>query len=459
MLLPKQCHIGKLEVRIPQVHEIFTGDSTALAETDIELEEEAEEEKPQEAVFPIEEVEDTTLAEVPVEIPAEMPVEIPAEVPAAIPVEVSAPSTVEEDTTQIDTRIFLKTFYRALANADSTAIRVVHYGDSQIEEDRMTTQVRRALQNRYGGGGVGLIPLHQTIGTRTLWQAITMNGVMQTTNGGPKRYLIYGPPSYRRGNSYYGPMGQVAVLDNELVAGSEDISLHVKAGSKNYAENYFNRIRVWKTGDISVTVNSALEQHNNVFVMPDSTLSAIINLNGKGDVYGISLENDKGIMVDNIPMRGCSGVVFTGIASANLKQYFEVANTRLIIMQFGGNIMPYTKTKKQVDQYIDKMRTQIQYIKYLAPHSDILFVGPSDMCERRDGIIQTYKMIPVMNKALTQMAIEEEIGYFSLYQAMGGKNSMVRWKEQGLAGGDYVHFTRKGADRAGQILADWLLKK
>ncbi len=424
-------------MRIPQVREIFINDSTALAEA--ELEEEAAEE-PQEAVFPIEEVEDTTLADVPVEVSAEVPTEIladvPAEVPAAIPVEVLTPSTIEEDTTQVDTRIFLNTFYHALANADSTAIRVVHYGDSQIEEDRMTTQVRRALQNRYGGGGVGLIPLHQTIGTRTLWQAIMMNGAMQTAGGGPKRYLVYGPSSYRRGNSYYGVMGQVAVMDNELVAGSEDISLHVKAGSKNYAENYFNRIRVWKTGDIAVTINSALEQHNNVFVMPDSTLSAIINLNGKGDVYGISLERDKGVMVDNIPMRGCSGAVFTGIASTNLKQYFEVTNTRLIIMQFGGNIMPYTKSKKQVDQYIDKMRTQIQYLKYLAPHSDILFVGPSDMCERRDGTMQTYKMIPVMDKALQQMAQEEEIGYFSLYQAMGGLDSMTRWNEQGLVGGD-----------------------
>jgi len=359
-----------------------------------------------------------------------------------------------------DTRDNLSSFYNALKHTDAQAMRVIHYGDSQIEEDRLTTQLRRALQQQYGGGGVGLIPLHQTIPTRTIWQSIQMNGHEQQINQGPKRYLVYGPKSMRRNSSTYGVMGQVAVMDNNQVTGSEDIVMQVngKGKSKNM-ESYFNRIRIIKSGTISVEIERATSQQGDVYIVPDSTCSATIHLKGRGDIYGISLEQDKGVMVDNIPMRGCSGAVFTSMGANELQNYFRVTNTKLIILQFGGNVMPFTTTRQQVRQYIIKMQTQIQYLKYLAPDCSILFVGPSDMIERRDGQLQTYEMIPIMDESLQRMAIEEGIGYFSLYQHMGGKNSMLDWKEKGWASGDYIHFTRKGADKAGEMLAEWLMKK
>jgi len=376
----------------------------------------------------------------------------------AVPVEAAAPVAIPEAEDTTDTRIYLTAFYSALKQAGSHAIHVVHFGDSQIEEDRLTTQVRRALQRQYGGGGAGLLPLHQTIPTRTVWQRITMNGVEQQINQGPKRYLVYGPQSMRRKNSKYGPMGQVAIMDNSLVAGSEDIVMEINAGGKSkYTDSYFNRVRVVQSGEVAVSIARATDRQGDVFILPDSSSSVTIHLKGKGEIFGISLEKDKGVMVDNIPMRGSSGAVFTSIGSNELQSYFQSTNTRLIIMQFGGNVMPYTTTRQQVAQYISKMQTQIQYIKYLAPESSIVFVGPSDMSERRDGQLQTYKMIPVMDRALQQMALEEEIGYFSLYRHMGGKGSMITWKEKGLAGGDYVHFTRKGADKAGEMLTEWLL--
>jgi lysophospholipase L1-like esterase len=40
---------------------------------------------------------------------------------------------------------------------------------------------------------------------------------------------------------------------------------------------------------------------------------------------------------------------------------------------------------------------------------------------------------------------------------MGGKDSMVRWVENGLAGSDYVHFTRSGANNIGKKLYNWLM--
>lgn len=461
LVIPAKWYIGEWEVRTPQLAHIFGIEIAEEDENKNEDEDENINEQENINTDSLPPLEDT-LYPVPVQMTlADTTFAVATTTTVTSSSEMVAPATVipeEDDST--DMHQFLTAFYDALQSASTSTVRVVHYGDSQIEEDRISMQLRRALQSQYGGGGVGLIPLHQTIGTRTLWQATVMNGAVQTANGGPKRYLVYGPKSLRRSNSKYGPMGQVAVMDNALVAGSENISLQVRAGVKqSFSESYFNRVHIWKEGDITASIDKAIEQEEDVFMLPDSTQSITIQLRGKGEIYGVSLETDYGVTVDNIPMRGCSGAILTSIASSELQHYFAETNTRLIILQYGGNIIPYTTTKRQVAQYVEKIRTQIQYLKYLAPHSSILFVGPSDMCERRDGELQTYKIIPVMDKAIKQMAIEEEIGYFSLYHSMGGKGSMIQWRKQGLAGGDYVHFTPKGAEKAGNLLATWILNE
>ena len=63
----------------------------------------------------------------------------------------------------------------------------------------------------------------------------------------------------------------------------------------------------------------------------------------------------------------------------------------------------------------------------------------------------------ILPHLLRKMAAEEQIAYWSMYDAMGGKDSMVRWVENGLAGSDYVHFTRSGANNIGKKLYYWLM--
>jgi lysophospholipase L1-like esterase len=175
-------------------------------------------------------------------------------------------------------------------------------------------------------------------------------------------------------------------------------------------------------------------------------------------VYGISLETDKGVIVDNIPMRGCSGNIFTKIDSVQLSDFYRETNTRLIILQFGGNMIPQTENPSTIRGYVrSTMRQQVRYLRACAPEAAILFIGPSDMSTNIDGQMTTYPLVPYMDQQFRKMAQEEGIAYWSMYDAMGGKDSMVRWVENGLAGSDYVHFTRAGANKIGKQLYHWLM--
>lgn len=365
------------------------------------------------------------------------------------------PKATPNQSKQKDTRAYLALFYQALDSAQSMPIRVVHYGDSQIEEDRITNILRERWQKRYGGGGVGLIPLHQTIPTRSISQRLSINGITQKAQGGPKRYLIYGPRSMRLSNNDYGVMGQVAVMDSNLVAGSQDIVLTIEPMAKKpKTYNYFSRVRLLTD---SVSISSPLASSpDNLLHLPDSTTSCELHLQGRGKVYGVSLETPTGVIVDNIPMRGCSGNIFTRIDSTALRNFFCETNTRLIILQFGGNMIPQTDNPSTINGYVKTLRQQVRYMRACAPRASILFVGPSDMSTRINGEMKTYPMVPYLDRMLRKMAHEEQIAYWSMYNAMGGENSMVKWVEIGLAGSDYVHFTRAGANKIGTSLGTWL---
>ena len=336
-----------------------------------------------------------------------------------------------------DSRIFLSSFYASLAETGERKVRVMHYGDSQIEEDRITQQIREALQAQYGGKGVGLMPLAQTIPTLTVKQELHMSGRFVNPSQGPRRYMVYSYKRDQRADGLYGPMGQMAEMNDSLVSGSEDIMAVVHPLQKN---TLYERWRVFADSSVHYTLSGDT-----------------VRLKVRGNVYALSQESRTGVIVDNIPMRGCIGLVFNKMDREQLTSFYREQNVRLIILQFGGNAIPFNEKPTTIAAIVTGLRQQVRYLRECAPEASILFIGPSDMLTQTDGEWITYPMVPYMDRLLRKMALEENIAYFSLYRWMGGAGSMQHWQEIGLAGSDGVHFNRAGARKAGRAIGEWIL--
>lgn len=337
-----------------------------------------------------------------------------------------------------DSRMFLHAFYESLAESGSHVVRIVHYGDSQIEEDRMSQQIRDAFQSRYGGKGCGLMPLAQTIPNKTVKQQLRMNDRFISPAQGPRRYLVYGPKRDQRADGLYGVMGQVTMMNDSLVKGSEELTA---VCTPLIPTAQYDRWKIFADTSVHYTFSGDT-----------------VHLNGRGAVYGLSQESETGIIVDNIPMRGCLGLVFTKMDKTQLETFYREQNVKLIIMQFGGNAIPFNENPGTISGIVKGLRAQVKYMQECAPEASILFIGPSDMLTQADGEMETYPMVPYMDRLLRKMALEENIAYFSLFQWMGGAGSMKRWQEIGLAGSDGVHFYRGGARKAGNAVADWIIE-
>ena len=79
-------------------------------------------------------------------------------------------------------------------------------------------------------------------------------------------------------NNDYGVMGQVAVMDSSLVAGSEHIEMHIEPiDRKNHPHKYFNQVRLLGDGiygEIILqdgTIYPSLCNNQTLFYLPDST--------------------------------------------------------------------------------------------------------------------------------------------------------------------------------------------
>lgn len=350
---------------------------------------------------------------------------------------------------------YLDPLFEALDNAKSKTVRILHYGDSQLECDRMTSAIRELFQSQFGGCGVGMVPAVQTIGTYTLGQSVSP---------ALNRYCAYGPASFRASHNRYGPMAAMSRVD-----GSATFSFTPRGADKFPHAQNFQKISVAMRGTGTMRVNaldssfeltpstasdSCLRLYS--VSLPRTASKASLTISGHMDVYGIMLDGTRGVAMDNVPMRGCSGTIFTTINRSSFAPFFKEQNVGLIILQYGGNSVPYLNGEKSIATYKKQIKAQIALFRQMAPEARILFVGPSDMSTRRSGVMQTYPHLPEVVDALRQAANEEGAAFWDMYSAQGGHNSMVQWVKARpqLAGSDYIHFTPLGAEKMSQILYD-----
>jgi hypothetical protein len=163
------------------------------------------------------------------------------------------------------------------------------------------------------------------------------------------------------------------------------------------------------------------------------------------EFYGFALDGLRGIAVDNIPLRGCSGLIFSLMDLTLLQQMYNYLNVKLILLQFGGNRVPYDSTT--VYQYKKYFKYQLNLLKKICPDVPIIVIGPSDMSvKEKDSYITHNNLIPVRD-AIREASLESGCAYWDMFEAMGGVNSMPSWvfADPPLAEKDFTHFTPNGA--------------
>jgi len=346
-------------------------------------------------------------------------------------------------------------------------VRVIYYGDSQIEGDRVTSFLRQTLRRERGGTGPGLfLPLMPVMYTKSVWLNSSSNW---------KRYNYLSYKTKEISHKKLGPFMAICRYLPEGVTTSDPEKAFVKIRPSNVAdsasavydilrifyENKEGKVHVIVKGDGQKLIEDTLTTgmgYNEIKCQLYGARNILIEFEGcvSPDIYGISIESETGVVVDNIPQRGSAGLEFTMVDRENLMESYNKLSPDLFVLHYGLNIVK--NIKDNYSYYQKGLVRQISLLKEISPLTPILVVGVTDMAANEGDSVKSYSNIPAIVEAQKRATLKADVTFWNSYLAMGGKSSIIKWeqKKPPLAQKDFIHFTGKGADSLSALLASSL---
>ncbi|MDR2495612.1 MAG: hypothetical protein LBD21_00570 [Tannerellaceae bacterium] len=342
----------------------------------------------------------------------------------------------------------LHRFFAALNSSRTRPVRIAFVGDSFVEGDILTAGLRNSLQQSFGGRGVGFVPVtseaaryRSTVSmTAAGWKTISI--LTDKANSFILSGLIFEPeeenPSikFKLGTMYAAirRAGSLQLIYDRNVATSVHLSCNAIADTS---------LQLPPADGISACT-----------LRGDSISSGTITFE-QGDGFralGIVLEDETGVSVDNLALRGHSGLMWTKLDEQTCSRWNAIRPYDLIILQYGLNVA--TEEVLDYSWYRGRMCESIARVRQCFPEADLLLLGVSDRANRYDGSFATMPAVLALLNAQRKIAVRMQIPFWNTFGAMGGENSMLAYVDKGWAGKDYTHLSFRG----GQELASALVK-
>jgi lysophospholipase L1-like esterase len=350
----------------------------------------------------------------------------------------------------------LSSFFDALKNSKTKTVRIAHYGDSAIEGDLITADIREQLQSKFGGNGVGWLGIiSQDITFRTTtkhsfsdnWESASL----YTNN--PKRLPL-------------GVSGEIAIPKGKAWVQYE------VTRSRRYLKD-FSLVKLFysnaKNSQIYFSFDGGAKQSATLkpgsgiqeLQLKPSTKAKLVKIEfpvaDQGYFYGITLENESGLYIDNLPLRGNTGVDIGQISPAILKDFAKYLDYKLIILEFGLNIAGSSRT--DYSWYEREMVKVVNHLKQAFPKTSIIMISVHDKAMKKGSGFVTDPTILRLLETQKNIAKQADVALWSMFDAMGGENSMPKWVNANppLAFKDYIHFNDQGAAKIAQLFLDSLM--
>lgn len=348
----------------------------------------------------------------------------------------------------------LHRFFAALRDrADlGRPVRVAFLGDSFIEGDILVADFRSALQQRFGGRGVGFVPITSV--------AAQYRPTVKIASEGWKTWSMLTKPDSLpytlSGMTFEAEAGEPTVT---LEAANRYPELDSASCLKLiYERNVATRL--------CLTVNGRTDSLMTALPPTDSVRQYVYNgpvhkaemrfRNTEGfRALGVVMEDSVGVSVDNYSLRGNSGMLLEQLDSASCRALNRIHTYDLIVLQYGLNIA--NDSILQYGWYGRRMEKAIRKVRQCFPTADVLLMGVSDRSRVENGTFCTMPSVLALLHAQRQTAKRAGIPFWNTFGAMGGNNSMVRYVEKNWASKDYTHLGFGGGRELARVLVEAIL--
>ena len=266
-----------------------------------------------------------------------------------------------------DSQRGMQAFYRALDElaTGSRLVRIAYYGDSFVEGDILTSDLRSMLQDKYGGHGIGYTPIttissgfrQSVFQTASGWQrhsimdSIYFNRALQDVSNHYFKAESNASVRFRGQNKYYSRLDTFSRASFFFIP-NESATISAAVNGRGVLSKQFSGDNL-QTFEVDGKIGSV------TFSVQDADSSALF--------YGVAMDDASGIALDNFSMRGASGLNVRSIPAKMLRRFYQLRPYDLVILQYGLNVA--TQRGSNYDNYIRGMQTTIEHLKeyYIYP--------------------------------------------------------------------------------------------
>lgn len=332
----------------------------------------------------------------------------------------------------------------ALREGRSRSVRIAFVGDSFIEGDILVAPFRQALQQRYGGKGVGYVPLTSPV-------ARFRQSIQQRFEGAWRQTLA------SKSNS------------RTLFTLSETFATATASASTSYKLTNADRVTLHYVSDtipvaITYGINGGERQHVELpashgalaeYTFPHGAVKQFELATGGGDgtrFYGVCFDGMTGISVDNYSLRGSSGTKLTAVSSALTAQLSHFRPYDLIILSYGLNVLSPKDNNDSYEWYYDAMAKSIEHIQQLYPHATILLMSLSDRATLHEGEIHPLNGVTRVLRIQHRLAQRYGLLFWNTHEAMASLGGIKGFVDKGWAAKDYTHISMAGGTQLAKLL-------
>lgn len=344
----------------------------------------------------------------------------------------------------------LEQFYKKLHERGQIKrpVRIAFLGDSFIEGDIMVCDVRESLQKKFGGHGVGFVPMASIVAayTPTIKHEFKDWTTYSIINNKYKDY-----PFTLTGVAFKPEIGAYADFEGVKWRAKLDT---VSCARFLYRNSKNVSIDLFVNNKDSMRYELPDQSHISQLVVkgPIGNLKMKVVDSNEIEILGVVLEDKTGVSVDNYSIRGNSGILMHRVNVEETKQLQELMNYDLVVLQYGVNaverdVVSYSGYRKQMVSVIHKLKQAL-------PNTSFLLLSVPDRSTQIEGEFVTMNGIPAMIKAQKEIAQECGLAFWNMYEAMGGHNSMVGFVAKNWGSKDYTHISHAG----GKYIASAFIK-
>ncbi len=343
----------------------------------------------------------------------------------------------------------LNQFFTALSRSDKRKAKVLHIGDSHVQADFFTGEIRDRIQQVFGAGGRGLIFPYASAGThgtrdyRTysygIWKyAKNIQSLPELTIG------LTGATIYTEDITagFRFEFREGFIQEKDLI-----LKIYCDKGPRS-----FDAQVIYPGGDtilVNCSSNDGLPYAK--VLLPRAPIDFSIRFIQNSEessyfqCYGLSIENisQQGVLYHSV---GINGAGYTALLRQGLMpEQLKEISPDLVVIDLGANDF-YPKI---IDQPVfeENLKEIVKIIRGVCPGTSILVTCSQDIYCRKRNVAECKRFAAIARS----VAFEMDCAFYDYYRISGGQFAMNKWYQNKLAKPDRVHLTAAGYAVKGEL--------